>query len=95
MTPKTPAAMALSLPPELKQFADRQIESGKYTSLDEILLAGLQALAEREAIYQGRFEDLRQDVLVGAAEAEHGHLLDAATEIDSIRQRLRERHTEP
>jgi len=86
--------MALSLSPELKQFADRQIESGKCTSLDEILLAGLQALAECEEIYQGRFEDLRQGILTGAAEAEHGYFLDAATEIDSIRQRLRERHTE-
>lgn len=86
--------MALSLPPELRQFADRQLASGKYTSLEEILLAGLQALADRERVYQGRFEDLRQDVLIGAAEAEHGQLLDAAAEIDVIRQRLRERHAE-
>ncbi|MFH7242464.1 MAG: type II toxin-antitoxin system ParD family antitoxin [Spirulina sp.] len=87
--------MALYLPPELRQFADRQIASGKYASLDDILLAGLQALAEREQVYQGRFEELRQDVLVGATEDERGHLLDAATEIEAIRQRLRERHTEP
>jgi putative addiction module CopG family antidote len=87
--------MALSLPPDLRQFADRQIASGKYASLDDILLAGLQALAEREQVYQGRFEDLRQDVLIGATEAESGQLLDAATAIDAIRQRLRERHTEP
>jgi putative addiction module CopG family antidote len=86
--------MALSLPPELRQFADRQLASGKYTSLEEILLAGLQALADRERVYQGRFEDLRQDVLIGAAEAEHGLLLDAAAEIDVIRQRLQERHGE-
>jgi putative addiction module CopG family antidote len=86
--------MALSLPPELRQFADRQLASGKYTSLEEILLAGLQALADRERVYQGRFEDLRQDVLIGAAEAEQGQLLDAAAEIDVIRQRLRERHGE-
>ncbi len=86
--------MALSLPPELRQFADHQIASGKYASLDEILLAGLQALAEQEQTYRGRFQELRHDVLVGAAEAEQGQLLDAATEIDTIRQRLRERHTE-
>ena len=86
--------MALSLPPELRQLAARQLASGKYTSLEEILLAGLQALADRERVYQGRFEDLRQDVLIGAAEAEHGLLLDAAAEIDVIRQRLQERHGE-
>lgn len=87
--------MALSLPPNLKQFADRQLASGKYASLDDILLAGLQALAEREQIYQGRFEELRQEVLLGVVEAERGDLLDASTEIDAIRQRLRNRHAQP
>jgi len=87
--------IALYLPPELRQFADRQIASGKYASLDDILLAGLQALAEREQVYQGCFEELRQDILVSAAEAERGQLLDATTEIEAIRQRLRERHTAP
>lgn len=48
--------MTLSLPPELQRFADRQIASGKYTSLDEVLVAGLQARAEHEQVYQGRFE---------------------------------------
>ncbi|MDB9524363.1 type II toxin-antitoxin system ParD family antitoxin [Oscillatoria sp. CS-180] len=86
--------MALSLPPELQQFANRQIASGKYASLDDILLAGLQALAEREQIYQGRFADLRDEVLLGANEAERGELLEASVEINAIRQRLRSRHTE-
>ena len=86
--------MSLSLPPELQQFTDRQIASGKYASLDEILVAGLQALAEREQLYQGRFEELRQEVLLGADEAERGVLLDAAAEIETIRQRLRSRHAE-
>jgi putative addiction module CopG family antidote len=85
-------AMAISLPPELQQFADRQIASGNYASLDEILLAGLQALADRERIYQGRFEGLCSKVLLGAEEAERGELLDASTEIEAIRQRLRNRH---
>ncbi|MBD2427635.1 transcriptional regulator [Phormidium sp. FACHB-1136] len=56
----------------MRKFADRQIARGKYTSPDDMLLAGLQALAKREQGYQGRFEALRQDVLIGAAEAERG-----------------------
>lgn len=55
--------MALSLPLELRQFANRQIASGKYASLGDVLLAGLKALAEREHIYHGRFEELRSDIL--------------------------------
>ncbi len=84
--------MTLPLPPDLQQFADRQIASGKYTSLDEMMLAGLRVLAEQEQVYQGRFEELRREVLLGVAEAERGELLDAASEIEAIRQRLRDRH---
>lgn len=62
----------MPLPPDLQQFADRQIASGKYTSLDEVLLAGLRTLAEQEQIYQGRFEELRHEVLLGVLEAEQG-----------------------
>ncbi|UIE40391.1 type II toxin-antitoxin system ParD family antitoxin [Leptodesmis sichuanensis A121] len=71
----------------------RQIASGKYTSLDEMMLAGLRILAEQEQIYQGRFEELRRELLLGMLEAEQGELLDAASEIEAIRQRLRQRHS--
>jgi putative addiction module CopG family antidote len=84
--------MALQLPPELEQFTNRQIASGHYASIEELLLAGLQVLAEREQIYQGRFTELRHEVLLGAEAAEAGNLLDADTEIAAIRQRLRQRY---
>ena len=84
--------MTLPLPPDLQQFADRQIASGKYASLDEVMLAGLRVLAEQEQIYQGRFEELRREVLCGVLEAEQGELLDATSEIEAIRQRLRDRY---
>jgi putative addiction module CopG family antidote len=84
--------MLLPLPSDLQQFVDRQIAIGKYTSLDEMMLAGLRVLAEQEQIYQGRFEELRREVLLGVLEAERGELLDATSEIEAIRQRLRDRH---
>jgi len=86
--------MNLPLPPALQQFIEQQINSGKYSSMDDILLAGLQALFEREQIYQGRFDELRSEILLAVQEAEQGQLLDVSTEISAIRQRLRERYTE-
>ena len=50
------------------------------------MLAGLQVLAEQEQIYQGRFEELCREVVLGAEAAERGEPLDAATEIEAIRQ---------
>ncbi|MGB0563977.1 MAG: ribbon-helix-helix domain-containing protein [Spirulinaceae cyanobacterium] len=85
--------MNLSLPPHLQQFTDQQLANGTYFSLEEMVVAGLQALAERELIYQGRFEALRQEILLGAVEAERGEILDATTEVEAIRQRLQQRYS--
>ncbi len=40
--------MMLTLPTELEAFASRQIEEGRYASLEEVLTDGLRALIERE-----------------------------------------------
>ena len=58
-----------------------------------MMLAGLRVLAEQEQVYQGRFEELQREVLLGVLEAERGELLDATSEIEAIRQRLRQRHS--
>jgi putative addiction module CopG family antidote len=86
--------MTMPLPSDLQQFAERQIASGKYASLEEMMIAGLRILAEQEQIYQGRFEELQAEVMLGVLEAERGELLDATSEIEAIRQRLRQRHAE-
>ena len=85
--------MNFVLPPNLKEFTDGQIASGKYGSLEEMLVAGLLALAERETIYKGRFEELRQEILLGAEQAENAEFLDAFSEIDNIQQRIQARHS--
>ncbi len=51
--------MTLVLTPELDEFIQSQIANGKYTSTNEIIIAALQLLAERERLYQGRFEQLK------------------------------------
>jgi len=40
--------MPITLPPELEQFINNQVASGKYASTDEVFLAGIKLLQERE-----------------------------------------------
>jgi antitoxin ParD1/3/4 len=42
--------MPISLPPELEEFANHQIDSGKYASIEEMLVAGLRALAAQNGL---------------------------------------------
>ena len=84
--------MPISLPSELEQFAQSQIDRGNYDSIEVMLVAGLKLLAERDESYQRRSEMLRQDVMIGVEAVDGGELLDFDTEMESIRLSLKERY---
>ncbi|RCJ39795.1 hypothetical protein A6769_04275 [Nostoc punctiforme NIES-2108] len=56
--------MNISLTTELEQFIQGQVASGKYTSNEEVILAGIRLLEERERIYKGRFEELQREIAI-------------------------------
>jgi antitoxin ParD1/3/4 len=85
--------MIISLPPELEAFAHQQIESGKYTSIEEVLADGVRALIDREDIYQGRIEELRREVQIGVDALDRGESQDLDTAIGSIRQKIHQRYS--
>lgn len=86
--------MNVSLTPELEQFIQSQIESGKYTSADEVVLAGIRLLEERDRIYKGRFEELQKEVRIGIEASEQGQVVDGETVFRQLRQRLQQRRTQ-
>lgn len=83
--------MPITLPPELEQFIKNQVASGKYASTDEVFLAGIKLLQERENLYQGRFEELRREIMVGVEAAERGEFLDAETVMIGLQEKLQQR----
>jgi antitoxin ParD1/3/4 len=82
--------MNVSLTPELEQFIQSQIESGKYASTDEVILAALRAFEERERIYKGRFDELRQYILVGVEASERGEVVDGEIVFSQLQQKLQQ-----
>jgi antitoxin ParD1/3/4 len=54
--------MQIVLPPEVEALVQRQLTSGKYNSAIEVILAGVKLL-EQQDIYQGRLQELQQDIL--------------------------------
>ena len=80
--------MLIALLPELALFAQRQIESGKYHSIEEVLVEGLRSLWEKEDFYQGRLEELRQEAQRGIESMARGELMDLDTAIDAIREKM-------
>ena len=76
--------MDITLQPELEQFVREKITSGQYNSVNEAVNAGLKILMERELIYQGRFDQLRQEIMVGIEASERGEIVDSETVFNSI-----------
>jgi antitoxin ParD1/3/4 len=79
------------LTPEVQTFVQEQLASGKYQTIDELLVAGLQLLAAQSVDqYQHRYAKLRQDIEVGLAEADRGELIDGTEVFDQLRQKLQQ-----
>ena len=87
--------MMISLPPELEAFAHRQVENGKYGSIEALLAAGIRALIDREDIYEGRLEELQREAQIGINSLERGEKLDLDTAMHSLRLKMRQRYGQP
>ena len=81
----------VSLTPAAQAFLQEQLARGKYQTIDEIMLAGLDLLAAREASEQERYAELRREIEVGLAEANRGDLIDGEKVFDRLRKKLQQK----
>jgi antitoxin ParD1/3/4 len=58
-------AMNISLTPELEQFVESTVKSGRYPSATEVVIAALRLLEEREMERLVRLEELRKEIAIG------------------------------
>jgi len=79
--------MNISLTTELEQFIQSQAASGKYNSSEEVILAAIRLLEERERIYKGRFEELQREIMIGVEQLDRGERLDGREVIEQLRQK--------
>ncbi|WP_442949873.1 type II toxin-antitoxin system ParD family antitoxin [Nostoc sp.] len=79
--------MNISLTTELEQFIQSQVASGKYNSNEEVILAGIKLLEERERIYKGRFEELQGEIAIGVEQLDRQERLDGREVIEQLRQK--------
>ncbi len=80
--------MKVSLNQDVEQFIHSQVKIGKYTSTDEVIVAGIKLLEEKERIYKGRFEEMRREVAVGVEASTRGEVIDGETVFRELQQKL-------
>jgi antitoxin ParD1/3/4 len=87
--------MVISLPPEVELLVQRQVENGRYGSIEDVVMAGLSyVLAQDEVEVEMGHDRLKQEVLIGLEQADRGELLDFHAEVEAIRQRIHQRYAE-
>jgi antitoxin ParD1/3/4 len=83
--------MNISLSSEIEKFIESQVESGKYPSAEEVIVAGIRLLQEREHLYKGRFEELKREIMLGVEASQRGEVVDGETVFSQLQQKLQQR----
>ena len=79
--------VAVTLTPEQQRFVQQQVESGRFSSVVEVLLEGLRGLQEQEAFIDANRDEIRRIIEEGAAEADRGEFVDGEAVMEAWRQR--------
>ena len=88
------SSLDISLTPELEQFVESRVASGRYQTPSEVVREGLRLLAEREQAGEAAVEELRAKIRRGVEQADRGELLDGDAVFEEIRQMSASRRAE-
>ncbi|HLN31429.1 MAG TPA: type II toxin-antitoxin system ParD family antitoxin [Gemmataceae bacterium] len=85
--------MNVSLTPELEQFVNQKVESGKYQTASEVIRDGLRLLVEREELHQTKLDELRREIAIGIEQADQGKVapLNAKETLARLRKKRQSR----
>ncbi|MEG4961909.1 MULTISPECIES: type II toxin-antitoxin system ParD family antitoxin [unclassified Microcoleus] len=86
--------MNITLKPDHNKFIEAQVKSGKYSSVDEVIAAALELLADRSDrqqsdLYQEWVDETRPKVSAGLAQLERGEGIDGEIVIARLREKFR------
>jgi len=76
--------MSLSITPEVEQKIAAQLNSGYYKSANEVMLAALELLDQRDRL----LSELRQQIEVGVEQINQGKVTDGEVIFDRLLNRL-------
>ena len=80
----------VSLTPQLEEFMKEKVQSGRYSSVSEVMREPLRLLAEREEERERKLEALRAEIAKGLEDSRNGRVMPAVGAIETIKREGRE-----
>ena len=80
------SSMNVSLTPELEEFVQSRVASGRYQTASEVIREGLRLLEEREQVREAALRELRSKLRRGIDQADRGEFVDGGAVFNEIRQ---------
>ena len=79
--------MNISVSDQINERIRRKVESGRYSSMDEVLGRALTLLEEHDDALERELADMHEKVRIGTEQADAGELIPAAEVFGELRQR--------
>ena len=80
--------MNVSLTPQLQDFVEAKVKSGRYQSSSEVIRESLRLMEKRDQTHAATLADVRRKVAVGIDQARRGELRDGEEVFDRVRDQL-------
>ena len=74
--------MNVSLTPELEQFIDSKVKSGRYNTASEVVRESLRLLEREDELRRLKYEELKREVLKGAEQIDRGEYIELTSDED-------------
>lgn len=78
--------MYIQIKPELEQFIQAQLASGRFSSAEDVINEAFKLLQEREQ----RIEELRQKIAVGTEQIANGQVSDGEVVFARLQEKIRQ-----
>ena len=82
-----PTSLTVSLPESLGDFIEQCVSAGRYPSASDLITDALGLLRDREQTREDVLAEIREQIEVGARQAEAGQLRDGRAVFQDIRRR--------
>jgi antitoxin ParD1/3/4 len=83
--------MNILLDAEQTAFIQTQLQSGQFTTAEEVIATAFQAMATQQAEYQVWLEETRTKIKVGIEALDRGDVIDGETFLAELQQKIEQR----